>query len=87
MSAWVYILELNNGKFYIGSTSNIEQRFFDHNHGKSPYTSKFLPIKLVFKKEVSDLSLASTLEKKLKSFKSKKIIMKIINSQTLEISS
>jgi len=85
MSAWIYILELNNGKFYIGSTSNIKQRFYDHCHGNSPYTRKFLPVKIIFKKEVSSLSLASTIEKKLKRYKNKNILIKIINSQTLKI--
>ncbi|MBP6989530.1 GIY-YIG nuclease family protein [Candidatus Shapirobacteria bacterium] len=85
MSAWIYILELNNGKFYVGSTSNIEQRFYDHSHGNSPYTRKFLPVKIVFQKEVPNMSLASTIEKKLKRYKNKNILIKIINSQNLKI--
>ncbi|MBI3887566.1 GIY-YIG nuclease family protein [Candidatus Microgenomates bacterium] len=48
MSGWVYILKLANGKYYYGSTSNLPQRLKIHLCGKSPFTSKHLPLELVF---------------------------------------
>ena len=34
-------------KTYIGFTSNIKQRFADHNAGKSVYTAEFKPWKII----------------------------------------
>ena len=82
--AWVYILQLANNKYYIGSTTNLEQRIFDHSHGKSPYTKKFLPVKLLFSKEFNDLTTANKAEKYIKKLKSRIIIEKIVNTQNLE---
>jgi len=86
MSAWVYILELCNGKFYIGSTANINQRIIDHSLGKSPYTKKYLPIKLKFKNEYQTLSEASKMEKYLKKLKNRKVLEKIIIDQKIMFS-
>jgi putative endonuclease len=83
--SWVYILSLKNGKYYIGSTNNLQQRISDHTRGKSPYTKKFLPIKLEFSQEFPDISSAGKTEKYLKKLKSHKIIEKIIYLQTLNI--
>ncbi|NOZ43875.1 MAG: GIY-YIG nuclease family protein [bacterium] len=33
MKAYVYILVLNNGKYYIGSTRDIKKRFTKHSNG------------------------------------------------------
>jgi len=85
MSSWVYILELSNGNHYIGSTRNIEQRIFDHQHGKSGYTSKYLPVELKYSCEFKDYSEALKTEKYLKNIKNKKVIESIINSQSINI--
>ncbi len=82
--AWVYILRLSNDKFYIGSTTNISQRIIDHSSGKSTFTKKFLPIKLEFFQEFPDITSANKMEKYLKKLKSRKIIEKVINSQSLK---
>lgn len=82
--AWMYILKLSNNKYYVGSTSNLEQRLFDHSHGKSPYTKKFLPVELKFSKQFPDIYTANKAEKYLKSLKSKIVIERIINSQLFE---
>ena len=82
--AWLYILSLSNGKYYIGSTTNLQQRLLDHSLGKSPYTSKFLPIVLKFSQEFPDISSANKMEKYLKKLKSRKVIEKVINLQKLQ---
>lgn len=46
---FVYILQGKNGKYYIGSTNNLERRILEHNSGKTKYTKEILPITLVFK--------------------------------------
>ena len=46
---WVYILKCSDNSYYTGSTSNLERRISEHQLGIFPgYTSKRLPIKLVY---------------------------------------
>ncbi len=45
---YVYILELSNGKHYIGCTVNLKERINRHRKGYVNYTKAYLPIKLVW---------------------------------------
>jgi len=46
---YVYILKSKkNGRLYTGYSSNLRQRLFDHNSGKSPYTKNNRPYVLVY---------------------------------------
>jgi putative endonuclease len=85
MLSWVYILELANGNYYIGSTRNLNQRIFDHQNGKSGYTSKFLPIKLQYSCKFENYPEAIKMEKYLKSLKNKKTIEQIIKQKSINI--
>ena len=66
---YVYLLksELFAGKRYVGVTSNLKLRLADHNAGKSPHTSKYLPWKLVTYIAFSDDRKGETFERYLKS--------------------
>jgi putative endonuclease len=46
---WVYILEVENGFFYTGYTTNLEQRYNQHLNGGrgSKYTRSFRPVRLL----------------------------------------
>ena len=46
---YVYLLqsESSAGERYVGVTSDLRQRLAEHNAGKSPHTSKYVPWKLV----------------------------------------
>jgi len=83
MTSWIYILELSNGNYYIGSTRNLEQRLFDHQHGKSGYTSKYLPLELKYSHKFDNYSDALKMEKYLKNLKNKNIISLIIKNQSI----
>ncbi|GAB4248257.1 MAG: GIY-YIG nuclease family protein [Ekhidna sp.] len=49
MKYWVYILKSEkDSSFYIGYTNNLSRRLNQHNAGKSRYTSKKLPWKIVY---------------------------------------
>ncbi|MBK6543809.1 MAG: GIY-YIG nuclease family protein [Saprospiraceae bacterium] len=64
---YVYILfsdKLN--KYYVGSTQNLNQRFFQHNHGKTPFTKTGIPWVLVHSMPVENRSQAILLEVKIK---------------------
>ena len=52
MKYFVYILKSkNHNKTYIGYTNNLERRLKEHNSGKSIFTSKFVPWKIIYKEE------------------------------------
>ena len=81
MIGYVYILKsLKNGKFYLGSTNNLDRRIFEHNLGKNKYTRLTKPFELIFSQKFKTLTLARKIEYKLKSYKSKKILLNIIQS-------
>ena len=44
---YVYFLLLNNNKIYTGSTSNLKQRFSEHQNGKVKSTAYKQPLKLI----------------------------------------
>jgi putative endonuclease len=45
---YVYVLLLNNDKFYTGYTATIKRRIYEHKLGKVRSTRNYRPLKLVF---------------------------------------
>jgi len=83
---YVYILRsLKNGRYYVGSTNDLEKRVMEHNAGKSKYTSFSLPFELVFSQVFDVLSIARKVEYKLKRLKSKKVIEEIIDVGVIDL--
>ena len=64
----VYILQSDfDGRYYYGYTDrNIEERLNEHNQGKSPYTSKSKPWRIVWYGLFSSKEIAKNFEKYLK---------------------
>ena len=76
---YVYILRSKvNGKFYIGSSRNLEDRIRRHNSGRCAYTKKYLPWKLEYFEIYSTREEAVRRERYLKSLKSKRVIEVIV---------
>ena len=64
---WVYLLKCSDGSYYTGSTSNLEKRISEHQNGLiKGYTSKRLPIELVFSEYFEDVYFAITAERQIK---------------------
>jgi len=79
----VYIIEsLKNGKYYIGVTSNIQERLKTHNKGLSKATKPWRPWKLIQVEQFKDIKGAYRRERFLKSKKSKKILNLIVKNKT-----
>ena len=79
--AYVYILESQKDKrFYIGSTENIEERLSRHNQGYEKATKPYTPSQVVFKQRCSNIEEARLPERKIKRWKRRDFILKIINS-------
>lgn len=81
MKFFVYILESEiDGSFYIGQTNNLEKRLERNNKGYNPSTKVKRPWKIIHQSECVSLSEAMKLEKKLKSWKKRDVILKFINN-------
>jgi predicted GIY-YIG superfamily endonuclease len=75
----VYILKCNDGSYYTGCTSNLEDRLKTHGKGEVYYTKDKLPVELVSYIAFSDKYKAFQFEKYLKSgsglaFRNKRLI-------------
>ncbi|KKU78454.1 MAG: Endo/excinuclease amino domain protein [Parcubacteria group bacterium GW2011_GWA2_47_7] len=64
---YVYILLCNNNSLYTGITTDLKRRFAEHEKGTgAKYTRAHPPIEIVYKKKVSNRSLAQKREAKIK---------------------
>lgn len=63
----MYILECCDGTYYTGSTVDLKRRILQHQLGEGAnYTSKRLPVKLVYYEEYAYVSSAFYREKQVK---------------------
>ncbi len=76
---YVYILQsIKNGRYYIGSTSDIQRRLIEHNHGKNISTRNKGPYKLIYSEEFESRQLASKREYLIKSYKGGNAFKKLL---------
>ena len=79
--AFVYILESETtGRFYVGSTDDLERRLSEHLRGHSPATRARGAWKLVYKEQCESLLEARRRELQVKRWKSAKMIQALIQS-------
>lgn len=78
MKGFVYILKDTNGKFYIGSTENIERRLKQHNLEHTQTTRNMKSSKLIHCQEYASLEIARKVERKIKALKRRDYIEKIV---------
>ncbi|MBI4004818.1 GIY-YIG nuclease family protein [Candidatus Roizmanbacteria bacterium] len=84
MKGWMYILRSDNsGKYYIGSTNNLEKRLKQHRNNTTRTTRILQAYTLVYCEEHEELFDARKREKQLKSYKSHKYIDWIISGKGL----
>ena len=63
---YMYILKCNDGSYYTGSTNSLECRVYQHQNGDgAKYTSKRLPVKLVYFEEFDRIDEAFYREKQI----------------------
>ncbi|MGA7162153.1 MAG: GIY-YIG nuclease family protein [Bacteroidota bacterium] len=78
----LYILCSRNGdRFYIGSSDNPARRLGFHNTIEKGFTSRYRPWELVFTLEFSSKQEAQMAERKVKSWKSRSRIEKVIRGK------
>lgn len=77
---YVYIIQSKkDNSFYIGYTSNLEDRMLRHNQGRSGYTKRSIPWELIFFEEYPNRGQAMKREKEIKAFKGGEAFKKLIN--------
>jgi putative endonuclease len=55
---YLYIIESDNGRHYIGITENIEKRLESHNLGLSKWTKRYKDWKLLYREKVKNITEA-----------------------------
>lgn len=85
MKGYVYILRDRTGKFYIGSTSEIERRLNQHMSGHTQTTRNMVDPILVLVQEYHNLDVARKIERKIKKLKRKDYIEKMIHDGKIKI--
>ncbi len=81
----LYILQSEDGGYYIGSTTDLRRRLREHLSGSTHTTKRMRSVRLVFSQEYETLTQAQYIERKLKSLKRKDYIEKIIKDGKIKI--
>ena len=76
----VYILKCSDGTYYVGCTSNIEDRISRHKNGTVSYTSSRLPIEIVHQSLFFNRYKAYEFEKYLKTGSGRAFAIKRLHS-------
>jgi predicted GIY-YIG superfamily endonuclease len=72
---YLYILySLSGNRYYVGSSAHPNERLEHHNATEKGFTSRYRPWSLVFHKEFASKAIAEKAERKVKSWKSKRMI-------------
>jgi len=85
MKGYVYILRTKGDHYYVGSTKDLSKRLYEHKVGKTKSLRKLVPFSLVFSQEYDDITTARKIEAKLKQFKSKVIIERIVSEGKIRV--
>ena len=79
MKYYLYILKsLSSEKYYIGISQNPERRLYYHNNFEKGFTSRYRPWEIVYTKEFASKELAISAERKIKKWKSRTMIGKLV---------
>lgn len=82
-----YILKCIDNRYYVGSTTNINQRLKEHLCGKCKFTKSRLPVEIIYLEEFPSYSDARKREYQIKGYKSRSVIEKLVKSQSMASSS
>jgi len=77
---YIYILQsIKTGRYYIGHTNNIGERLKRHNSGRSRFTKKEMPWKLIYREVYDTKSGACKREVEIKKYKGGIKFKKLLN--------
>ncbi len=81
----VYILKCSNGRFYVGSTQNIQTRYAEHATGRVKATRNILPVEIALFHPCATIAEARKLEYRIKQLKSRSIIERMVAEQSIKL--
>ena len=81
-SYWVYVLELLDGRRYIGHTNNLDRRLQEHYRGRSPFTRRHQIKRLIYSEQYHSRSKAMKRERFLKSGKGREWLKQQLTEQS-----
>ena len=82
MKYYIYILKSDKyDKYYTGISQNPQRRLEYHNTIEKGFTSRYRPWEIVFIKEFDSKKEAMTNEKRIKNWKSRKMIEKVLKGE------
>ncbi len=85
MTAFVYILKSDTGRYYIGSTNDRNRRMRQHKSGHTHSTKRLGVLTLAFLQEYPSIEDARKIERKIKKLKRKDYVEKIIKEGYIRI--
>ena len=66
MRGFMYMLRCSDGHYYVGSTTDVQARFAQHQEGRgAEYTRRRRPVELVFVEEFESIDQAFAMEKRV----------------------
>lgn len=84
MPYYLYILKSKSAdKYYTGISANTYTRLEYHNTLEKGFTSRYRPWEIVFTKEFNSKEEAAPAEKKIKTWKSKSMIEKVLKKEII----
>lgn len=85
MKCFVYIIQsIKTGEYYVGSAEDIERRLLQHNAGNVLATKHKRPYELVFSQEFDNTQAARKAEMRIKSWRRRDFIEKIVRDGKLK---
>ena len=81
----VYVLVNAKGRYYVGSTNDLQRRIKEHNLGNTKFTREQGPWRLAFHQYYNTLSQARKVERTVKRLKRKDIIERIIREGRIKL--
>lgn len=82
---WLYILQVKNGYYYTGYTSNLERRYKEHLRGSCKYTRAFPPLKIARSWKIfADKGMLLKIESLIKRQQRKSKTLLVNNPESLE---
>ncbi|MDP2703753.1 MAG: GIY-YIG nuclease family protein [bacterium] len=75
---YVYILRDSTGKFYVGSTTDVERRLYQHEGGHTQTTARMKNPEIMLAQVYDSLVQARKIERNIKALKRKDYIEKIV---------
>ena len=80
MAYFVYILQADDGTYYVGQTNDLKDRLNRHNSGRVKSTKAKAPWRLVYTEELATRAQATKREKQIKGAKSRENIARLVRT-------